>query len=148
MPADTRSATAAAIFEAFNRRDIEGLLTHLHPDYEITWPHGVLTGVDAMAHEASILEAMPDLRASILAIHETADHVIVEVEMVGTQTGSLVTPEGPVIPPSGQRWVTPMVVVLAFEDGLLHRERIYGDRFAPIAATGALDAFAPTTERH
>jgi ketosteroid isomerase-like protein len=140
------ATTAAAIFEAFNRRDIDAMLAHLHPDYQITWSHGTLAGLDAMAHEATILDAMPDLRASVLAIHETADQVIVEVEMAGTQTGPLVTPEGPVIPPSGQRWVTPMVVVLAFEDGLLHRERIYADRFAPIATTGALDALLPAMD--
>jgi ketosteroid isomerase-like protein len=140
------ATTVAAIFEAFNRRDLDALLAHLHPDHQATWSYGPPTGLDAAAHEQSILDAMPDLRASVLAIHETADQVIVEVEMAGTQTGPLVTPEGPVIPPSGQRWVTPTVVVMAFEDGLLHRERIYVDRFAPIAATGVLDALLPAMD--
>jgi ketosteroid isomerase-like protein len=81
------AAIAAAIFEAFNRRDIEALLAHLHPDYESTWSHGTMTGLDVAAHEATILDAMPDLAATIVAIHEAADHVIVEVEMAGTQTG-------------------------------------------------------------
>ena len=140
MNSETCAATAAAIFEAFNRRDLDSLLTHLHPDYEATWSHGTLTGLDVVAHESTILNAMPDLQANVVTLHEVDDDtVVVEVEMVGTQTGALATPEGPVIPPSEERWVSPMAIVMVFEGDLLRRERLYVDRFAPIAKTGALD---------
>ncbi len=125
-----RVAIALDVMDAFNERDLERLLPHLHPDYEATWPHGHLTGEEAMAHELTILAAFPDVQMVVQRATETDDGVLLEARTVGTQTGDWTSPAGEHFPASGRSIDAPIAFVMVFEGDLIRSERLYFDQLS------------------
>ena len=123
-----RIAIALDLMDAFNARDLERLLPHLHPDYEATWPHGHLTADEAMAHELTVLAALPDLQMVVQRATETDDGVLVELRAVGTHTGDWTSPDGEHLPASGRSIDSPMAFVMVFDGDRVRSERLYFDQ--------------------
>jgi len=122
------TAIAGDLMDAFNDRDLERVIRHLHPDYEATWPHGHLAGPDAMTHELGILAALPDLQMAVQRVTETDDGALVEVCARGTHTGDWVSPGGQQFPASSRSIDIPMALVMVFEGDQVRAERIYFDQ--------------------
>jgi hypothetical protein len=122
------AATAADIIDAFNERDFERILHHLHPDYEATWPHGHLDGAAAVAHEGEVLAAIPGLTFHVERITATDDGALVELRARGRQEHDWSMPDGVLVPSRGLGLDLPMALVLVFDGGLVRSERLYFDQ--------------------
>ena len=127
---------AATVMDAFNGRDFDALLAHLHPDYEATWPHGTLTGLDAVAHEMTILDAFPDLQMNIQHVISTDLGAVVELLVTGTNSGPLAMPWGAEYAPSGRELRLPMAIVMELDDRKIRRERLYFDQQTILEQSG------------
>lgn len=79
-----------------------------------------------------LIRALPDLRIDIRGRHVCADHIILEVEISGTHTG---TWRG--LPGTGQRVRFPLCAVYSFDaHQKLAGEKIYYDRGIPLSQVG------------
>jgi ketosteroid isomerase-like protein len=81
-------------FDAFNRRDMEGLLKLLHPDIRV---HSLMTeaeGADYQGHrgvrewQAAVLDIFPDWCPQPRGIRELGDAAIVPFDITATAAGS------------------------------------------------------------
>ena len=135
---------ATAVMEAFNRRDVDTVLAHLHPDYEAVWPHATLTGLDVVAHETTILDAFPNLQMEIQAVSSTGTGALVELLVTGTNTGPLVMAWGAEYEPSGRELRLPMAIVMELDGEVIRRERLYFDQRAILEQCGHAHDGAPS----
>lgn len=119
---------AKTVMEAFNQRDFDTMLAHLHADYEAVWPHATLAGLDAVAHETTILEAFPNLQMEIQGVSSTGTGALVELIVTGTNTGPLVMAWGTSYEPSGRELRLPMAIVMELDGDVIRRERLYFDQ--------------------
>jgi len=128
-PPDTDPpAFAAAMMDAFNRRDFDAVLASLHPDYEAAWPHATLAGLDAVAHEATILDAFPDVAMDVQQAAAIPGGALLELIVRGNNTGPLAMPWGETFPPSGRTLALPMMIVMELDGAHLRCERLYFDQ--------------------
>jgi steroid delta-isomerase-like uncharacterized protein len=123
------AALVSSLYEAFNRRDLEGWLTPFAPG--ATWheiPSGevfdVPDGLTSYFHRFA--DAFPDGQCTNIRIREGAGFVVAEFTGSGTNTGPLLTPEGE-LPPSGKRIDIPFCDVHLVEEGRLLRTHRYWD---------------------
>jgi SnoaL-like polyketide cyclase len=129
--ANPHLATAHAILDSINRRDLGATIALLDPGYEASWPHATLPLLEAGAHEASILTAIPDTHFEVIKTVGDGQTVVVELIATGTVTGPVrVEPFVPIDPHGGSLRL-PMCFVMTFSDeGRLHRETLYFDQAA------------------
>lgn len=125
---EERAGIAITVMNAFNERDFDTMLAHLHPDYEAAWPHATLSGLDVFAHETTILEAFPDVHMEIQHVTGTRDGALVELLVTGVHTGRLVMPWGESFEPTGNTLRLPMAIVMELEGDIIRRERLYFDQ--------------------
>ncbi len=121
-------AIALDVIDAFNARDLERVLGHLHPDYEATWPHGHLEGAAAAAHEAAILAAFPDVQLVVVRGTPTDDGALLEVRVQGTHEQQWVAPDGEILAASHRQIDTPLAMVMIFDGSQIRSERLYFDQ--------------------
>jgi ketosteroid isomerase-like protein len=85
-----------SLYEAFNRRDFDAILSHAHPDFEIRlmpalWPFfgEYFRGHDEARRWWSELFAAwgDDIRVEPRALHDAGDAVVGDVKMLGTHQG-------------------------------------------------------------
>jgi ketosteroid isomerase-like protein len=125
-PPRSRQEAARAIYEDFNRRDLDGLVERLARD--VTWTdHAVgvtyegREGVRAMLE--GWIEAMPDGQATELTFLESPDAVVVQHVGCGTRVVHL----GP-LTRSPERVQFPVCDILRFNsEGLVERGESYYD---------------------
>jgi|SRR5918996_2173864 ketosteroid isomerase-like protein len=121
------------IYDAWNRREIQSVLDHLHPD--VVWEENVLVfpGLDRVyrGHEGFLKwdrEAFSGVWESItleaLEFIDAGDHVVVPFRLSGKGASSGVNVE----------IVT--YNVLSFRDGQVARRRLYTDRAEALEAAG------------
>ncbi len=134
-PADP-ATLALAIMDAFNRRDFDAVLGALHPDYEASWPHGTLAGLAAAEHEATILDAFPDVEMDVQRAVAIPGGALLELVVRGTNTGPLTMAWGERFAATGRILALPMSIVMEWEDQLLRRERLYFDQRTILDQTG------------
>jgi ketosteroid isomerase-like protein len=81
-------------FDAFNRRDLDGLLALLHPDVRV---HSLLTepeGPEFRGHEgvrewlAAVFEVFPDWSPQVRELRDLGDRTIVMFDALATAAGS------------------------------------------------------------
>ena len=105
--------------DAFNAHDIDGFAEVLADDVVFDAP-GMPRDSGRAACAAFYrgwIEAFPDARVEVDAVHEAGDGVMVEEgRFVGTHAGPLTTPGG-AIPATGRSVEVPYVHVLHFRDG-------------------------------
>lgn len=81
-------------FDAFNRRDLEGLLSLLHPDVRV---RSLMTEAERAVYEghqgvrewyAAVFDVFPDWSPRIREIHEVEGRAIIPFDVTATATGS------------------------------------------------------------
>jgi steroid delta-isomerase-like uncharacterized protein len=122
-----REALVREHMESENRHDFDATFaTFTNPRYELVATGEVFDGHDEVArYFAASREAFPDQRNELLALHHAEDAVIVEFDLLGTNTGSL---RG--LPPTGKEHRTRMTALFFFDPGPEGRiicERVYFD---------------------
>lgn len=125
---DQAVAAAERHVSAFNRHDLEDHASNETADITWTQPGVSVTGQEAVATvQQALWTAMPDARIDLVTRLASADIVMSEEVLSGTQTGPLVTPAG-TLPPSGRAVRMPFVTVQQVRDGKIAAERIYFDQ--------------------
>lgn len=124
---DRREAIVRDHMESENRHDFDATFaTFDHPRYELIATGEVFDGHDAVAaYFAASRAAFPDQRNELIALHHADDAVIVEFDLLGTNTGSL---RG--LPPTGKAHRTRMTALFFFDPapgGRIVCERVYFD---------------------
>jgi steroid delta-isomerase-like uncharacterized protein len=119
-----------------NRHDFDATFaTFTHPRYELVATGDVFDGpAEVAAYFAASREAFPDQRNEVVALHHADDAVIVEFDLLGTNTGSL---RG--LPPTGKAHRTRMTAFFFFDPapgGRIVCERVYFDAGTILAQLG------------
>ena len=97
-------ATAAditrRIFQAYNDRDLDGMLASVNPDVRITLPGGqLISGREEMrAHEQQEWEGFPDARVEVRQVIDQGSMAVAEYIWAATNTGPLNLPDGSTLP--------------------------------------------------
>ena len=118
-----------ALYDAFNRRDVDAWLACFAPD--ATW-HEIPSGEvfdfpdGVRAYFERFATAFPDGRCTDIRVRAGEGFVVGEFTGSGTNTGPLVTPEGE-LPPTGRRIDIPFCDVHLVRDGLVVRTHRYWD---------------------
>ena len=141
-------ATAAditrRIFQAYNDRDLDGMLASVNPDVRITLPGGqLISGKEEMsAHEQKEWEGFPDARVEVRQVIDQGSMAVAEYIWAATNTGPLNLPDGSTLPATGKRIELPCVTVMEVKDGLVAAERSYWDMMEAFQQMGLLPATA------
>lgn len=110
-----------------NRHDLDGIMATFGetPEYDDRPWRDRRNGREGVrSYYEELVRALPDLRIDVERRHATDEHVVLEVVISGTHTG---TWKG--LPGTGRRVEFPLCAVYSFDDeGLLAGERIYYDR--------------------
>jgi len=132
------------IFQAYNDRDLDAMLTSVSPDVRITLPGGqLISGREEMrAHEQQEWEGFPDARVEVRQVIDQDSTAVAEFTWAATNTGPLHLPDGSTIPATGKRIELPCVTVVEFKDGLVAAERNYWDQMETFQQMGLLPATA------
>jgi steroid delta-isomerase-like uncharacterized protein len=133
---DRREAIVREHMDSENRHDFDATFaTFTHPRYELIATGEVFDGHDEVArYFAGSREAFPDQRNELLALHHADDAVIVEFDLLGTNTGSL---RG--LPPTGREHRTRMTAFFFFDPapgGRIICERVYFDSASILGQLG------------
>jgi len=122
---ERREAIVREHMESENRHDFDTTIaTFAHPRYEIIPTGDVYDGEDEVRrYFAETRAAFPDQRNELIALHHADDGVIVEFDLLGTDTGGLAGR-----PPTGREFRCRMVALFLFEGDLISCERVYFDQ--------------------
>jgi steroid delta-isomerase-like uncharacterized protein len=139
---DRREAIVREHMESENRHDFDATFaTFTHPRYELMATGEVFDGHDEVArYFAGSRAAFPDQRNELIAVHHADDAVIVEFDLLGTNTGSL---RG--LPPTGKPFRTRMTAFFFFDPspgGKIVCERVYFDSTSILTQLGVTDVRA------
>jgi steroid delta-isomerase-like uncharacterized protein len=125
---DQAIAAAERHVSAFNRHDLKDHSANETEDIEWTQPGVTIKGHQAVAAlQQALWTALPDARIDLVRRVASADTVMSEEVLSGTETGPFVTPAG-TLPPSGRAIRTPFVTVQQVRDGKIAAERLYFDQ--------------------
>jgi steroid delta-isomerase-like uncharacterized protein len=139
---DARVAAVDEHVRQENRHDLDGLLATfgsqaLYEDAPWSERHDGIAAV--RAYYAALFRAAPDLHVEVRNRYVSADAIILEVMISGTQLGPW---RG--LPPTGRRLEFPLCGVFTFdENDRMLGERIYYDRATVLRQLGVLSE--PTT---
>ncbi|MCJ2531738.1 MAG: ester cyclase [Candidatus Thermoplasmatota archaeon] len=98
-----------------------------------------LKGVEAVkGWMTPFFEAFGDLKANIVNSFGQGDWVVVEEELTGTHTGTLVNPDGSEIPPTNKTIKMWSADVVKVENGKITEQRSYFDNLGFMAQLGLL----------
>lgn len=121
---ERRDAVVREHMASENRQEFDvTMATFSHPRYELMATGETFEGRDEVAaYYRASRAAFPDQRNEVHSIRHADDAVIVEFDLLGTNTGSL---RG--LPPTGHEFRCPMVALFLFDDDKIVCERIYFD---------------------
>jgi steroid delta-isomerase-like uncharacterized protein len=127
---ERREAVVREHMDSENRHDYDATIaTFGHPRYELIATGQVFDGEEEVrGYFAASRTAFPDQRNELRAIHHADDVVIVELDLLGTNTGPF---RGQA--PTGKSFRCPMTAFFFFEGDGIVCERVYFDA-ATIAA--------------
>ncbi len=98
-----------------------------------------LKGVEAIkGWMTPFFEAFGDMKATIVNSFGQGDWVVVEEELTGTHTGTLVNPDGSEIPPTNKTIKMWSADVIKVEDGKITEQRSYFDNLGFMAQLGLM----------
>ena len=119
-----REALVREHMESENRQDFEATIaTFAHPRYELIATGEVFDGEEAVrGYYARSRTTFPDQRNEVLAIHHADDGVLVEFDLLGTQTGALAG-----FAPTGREFRCRMAALFLFDGDRINCERVYFD---------------------
>jgi steroid delta-isomerase-like uncharacterized protein len=97
---------------------------------------GIVTGIEAfLAFVTGFKQAFPDLRWEMREFIEGFDTVVAEGVFIGTNTGTMVGPRGP-IPATGRRVELPFCDIWKVRNGRIVENRIYYDQVTFLSQLG------------
>jgi steroid delta-isomerase-like uncharacterized protein len=141
------SDLARAIYDAFNRNDIEGVIGASSPDVTVefvAWGQKA-TGHDGLRAFLSTWKKMaPDSTVEVLTQFSGDDGVVNECVFRGTNTGTLSTPEGEV-DPTGRAIAVRFCEIFRITDGNLVSLTNYADTATLLVQLGLMPAPANTS---
>ena len=99
---------------------------------------GIITGIEAfLAFVTAFKQAFPDLHWEMREFIEGPETVVVEGVFIGTNTGTMVGPRGP-IPPTGRRVELPFCDIWKVQNGRIVENRIYYDQITFLGQLGLM----------
>jgi steroid delta-isomerase-like uncharacterized protein len=130
-----REAVVREHMDSENRHEFEATMaTFSHPRYELIATGEVHDGEEAVrAYYKSSRTAFPDQRNEVIALHHTDAGVLVEFDLLGTQTGPLGGR-----PPTGRAFRCRMAALFVFDGDLIAGERVYFDQGTILRQLGLL----------
>ena len=109
-----------------------------HPRYEIVPTGEVYDGDDeVMTYYRTTRTAFPDQRHDNAKFHVADDAVIVEFDLLGTNTGEFYG-----LPPTGKAFRVPVIAVFSFAGERITNERIYFDAASLVTQIGRSELLA------
>lgn len=119
-----REAVVREHMDSENRLDFEATLaTFAHPRYELIATGEVFDGEEAVrGYYSRSRTTFPDQRNEVLALHHADDGVLVEFDLLGTQTGALAG-----FAPTGREFRCRMAALFLFDGDRINCERVYFD---------------------
>jgi steroid delta-isomerase-like uncharacterized protein len=125
--------------EAFNSKDLDGLVNNEAADIEFVIPGGItLRGREQVQDYMQIFwSAFPDMKVSETYQVIAGDTAVTEATYSGTHTGALRTPDGD-IPATGKRVQGRQVAVQRVRDGQVWSEHLYFDQVEFLGALGLI----------
>src|SRR4051795_6406650 len=137
MPdAELRMRREAVVREHMDSENVQDfdrtIATFDHPRYELVATGDVFDGDEAVrAYFAETRRAFPDQRNELVALHHADDHVIVEVDVLGTHLGPLRA-----LPPTGRAFRCRTCAHFVFDGDRLLCERAYFDQLTVMRQLG------------
>jgi steroid delta-isomerase-like uncharacterized protein len=99
---------------------------------------GTVTGIEAfLAFVTAFKQAFPDLHWEMREFIEGSDTVVAEGVFIGTNTGTMVGPRGP-IPATGRRVELPFCDIWKVHNGRIVENRIYYDQVTFLGQLGLM----------
>jgi predicted ester cyclase len=129
-----RAAIVRDIYECWNRRDFDRIVSYSHADFKMTnVPFGTKHG--AREHSETWATAFPDGKVEVMNVVAQGDVVMAEFTGRGTHTGVLKGPAGE-LPGTGRRLDMPFVEIYRFRGDKIAEGRIYFDAATLLAQLG------------
>jgi steroid delta-isomerase-like uncharacterized protein len=140
-----------AVYEAFNRKDLDRIASYATSDATATsMPFGEKVGF--LDDFEAWIRAFPDGQIEVKTLTAQGDQVVAEIVGRGTHTATLSGPGGD-IPATGRRVELALAELFRFRDGKIVEFRYYFDAFSLFqqlgigAAQGASAARGEATEK-
>jgi steroid delta-isomerase-like uncharacterized protein len=140
MSAQDNAALARAMYDAFNKKDFDRVLTWATEDVEIAFiPFGqTFRGRDGFRDFLQgFVTAFPDVTIEVTNQIATEDAIVNELIGRGTHTGPLLTPAGE-IAPTGRPIEVPVCEVWAIKNGKLASVHNYQDSATMLRQLGLM----------
>src|SRR4030088_2058250 len=145
MPVEDNKAVVQAIYDHFNRHDLDRTVTLVTPDFElIDFAMGqTFHGPDGFRQWLQgHLTPLPDARVEVVSIVAEGDWVATEHIGRGTHDGPLMTHAGEV-PPTGRSVELKVAEFFELRKGKVQRMRAYFDQGAIMREFGLTEAAEP-----
>lgn len=129
------------VLATFASHDVHAFQDLLHPDVILHVGGGpiTITGVDKVVATISVtVQAIPDLRVTVVSAFAHGPLAVAEVVREGTHTGAAVLPDGTPLPPSGRSVRLPECLMFSVRDGKVVRLAPYVDMLDTLQQLGAL----------
>ena len=133
-------AVVRKVLDAFASHDVLTFQELLHPDVILHIGGGptTITGVDAVVATVSVtIQAIPDLRVTVVSAFAHGELAVAEVVREGTHTGTAVLPDGTPLPPSGRSVRLPECLMFSVRAGKVVRLAPYVDMLDTLQQLGA-----------
>jgi len=138
---DQTLAVVRRVLAAFAAHDIDAFRDLLDADVVLHVGGGPTTvvGIDAVVAAVSVtVQAIPDLRVTVLSAIADGSLAAAEVVREGTHTGAAVLPDGTPLPPSGRVVRLPECLMFTVRGGKVVRLAPYVDMLDTLRQLGAL----------
>ena len=125
MSVDEHASMVAAVFAAFNDKDMERLNLYFHEDYARTAPPGQTSVSSRAAFIADLAKRHDEYDDARLLIDDlVADEtrVAVHFTLVGRHKATVMG-----VPPTGRSIARSTMAIFTFKDGRIHRSRMVAD---------------------
>jgi ketosteroid isomerase-like protein len=128
------------VWETIESGKLEQLAEVVGADCDFKMPGMAFKGVEALRQLLSgYLTAFPDLRHHVRHFVESGDSIALELEVSGTHTGPMQTPQG-AVPATGKRVVWDSCDVVHVRGGKVASWHVYHDTVPLLTALGVFPA--------
>ena len=140
---DQTPSVVRRVLDAFAAHDLDAFRDMLDADVVLHVGGGPTTiaGIDAVVAAVTVtVQAIPDLRVTVLSAIADGSLAAAEVVREGTHTGAAVLPDGTPLPPSGRAVRLPECLMFTVRGGKVVRLAPYVDMLDTLRQLGALPA--------
>jgi ketosteroid isomerase-like protein len=128
------------VWEIMESKSLDRLVDVVEPDCEFQMPGMAFKGAAALRQMlVGYLTAFPDLRHHVRHFVESEGAIAVELEVTGTHTGPMQTPQG-TVPPTGKKVVWDSCDYVRTRGGKIVSWHVYHDSVPFLTALGLLPA--------